>query len=178
MGTSADVLVGATGKVYGGVTGTPLPTTAAASLNAAFKDLGYVSDGGVTQKINQSTNDIKAWGGSTVRRVQTDHTVTYDLVLIETNPDAVAAYYGTANFDDTLNRIELVSAMNERKSWIVDVVDGINLVRVVIPDGEVTAHADVVFKTGEAIGYGLTITAYEDAAGVKAYEYLTAAGIS
>lgn len=171
-----DVLVGATGKVYGGVAGTALPVTPVAALAAGFLDLGYVSDGGVTQSINQGTNEIKAWGGDTVRKVQTDHTVEYKLTLIETNVNSVAAYYKTANL--TTNVVQIKADMNQRQSWVVDVVDGTNLIRLVIPDGEVTAHDDVVFKTGEAIGYGLTITAYPDASGVKAYEYLTTPGVS
>lgn len=178
MGTSADVLVGATGEIYAGPAGTALPTTAAAVLNAAFVKLGFVSEDGVTMSISQDTNEIKAWGGSTVRKVQTSHLVEVKAVLLETNPGTVKAFFGTGNFDDALNRIEVTKDMNERGEWIIDTVDGSNKIRLVIPDGEVTGHGDVVFKTDSAIGYEITITCYEDASSVKVYEYLTTAGIS
>jgi hypothetical protein len=109
MGTAANVLVGAKGKVYGAVTGTTLPTTTAASL-AAFTDLGYVSEDGVVQSLNEDTSEIKAWGGDTVRTVQTGHTLRISaLTFIETNPETLKAYYGSANFDDVTNRVEIKS---------------------------------------------------------------------
>ena len=172
--TAADVLVGATGKVYGGVTGTPLPVTAVASLNAAFHDLGYIGDTGVEQIIAETTVDIKAWGGSTIRTVQTAHTVTYKLTMIETNPNALAAYY--KNVAGPI--VQITADMDTRQSWVCDVVDGSNLVRVVIPDGQITVHDNVLFNTSAAIGYGITITAYPDLSNVKAYEYLSTAGVS
>lgn len=179
MGTSVDVLVGATGIVSAAPSGTALPTDPTTGLNGAFTDLGFVSEDGVAQSIAQDTTEIKAWGGSTIRKIQTSHTVEYKLALLETNPDALGAYYGTANVDTTfLNAVTIVSETNERQSWVIDVVDGTNLVRIVIPDGEVTAHEDVTFKTDSAISYGITITAYEDSTGVKAYQYFDAAGIS
>lgn len=177
MGNAAGVLVG-TGKFYGGVTGTALPTTAGASLNAAFKDLGLLSEDGVTQSIAQDVSQIKAWDGSVVRKVQTSHDVTYKFLMLETNPASIAAYYSPDNFDDVNNKITITSDMNTRQSWIMQIVDGSNIIRVVIPDGEVEGHDDVVFKSDTAIGYGITLTAYPDAANVKAYQYLTTAEIS
>lgn len=179
MGTSSEVLVGATGVVYGGPSGTTAPTDAVVALNAAFVDLGFVDENGVTESITQGTQEIKAWGGSTIRKIQTDHTVEFKLGLLETNPHSVAAYYGSDNVVTTgADKIEVTSDMNTRQSWVIDVVDGTNTIRVYIPDGEVTGHEDVVYKTDSAIVYGITITAYEDSAGVKAYKFLHTAVLS
>lgn len=171
-----DVLVGATGKVYGAITGTALPVTPSASLNAAFKDMGYISDNGVTLSIGQTSNDIKAWGGSVVRTVQTEHNVELKAVMIETNVNSAGAFFNSANV--TAGVIQITSTTNTRGAWVVDVVDGSSLVRLVVPDGEVTVHDDIVFKTGEAVGYGVTIKCYEDSTGVKVYEYLATPGVS
>jgi hypothetical protein len=104
--------------------------------------------------------------------VQTSHTLEYQLTLIETNPAVLEAYYGSANFDDVLNRVEIKSGQGTRQAWVIDVLDGTNVVRIAIPDGQITAHDDVTFKTDEAIGYGVTITCYADTSDVKAYMYL------
>lgn len=165
MGTAADVKVGASGVIYGGPSGTSLPTATSGTPDAAFKDLGDVDETGVKQSIGQNTQDIKKWGGSTVRTVQTSHTVTYQLTLLETNPDALAAYYGSANVDDVLNVVEITSATNQRQSWVIDVLDGTDKIRIVIPDGEVTAHGDVLYKGDTAIGYDITITALSSCGG-------------
>lgn len=171
-----DVLVGSSGKVYGGATGTTLPTTATASLAGGFGDLGYISEDGVAMSIGQDSSEIKAWGGSTIRKIQTSHTVELKLTMIETNVNSVAAFYGSSNV--TSGTIKVTSLTNTRQEWVVDVVDGSNVVRLVVPDGEVTVHDDVVFKTDEAIGYGVTITCYEDTTGTKVYQYLTTPGVS
>lgn len=177
MGTSADVLVGATGAVYGGVAGTPLPVDATAALNAGFKDLGFVTEDGVTESVGQDTTEIKAWGGSTIRKIQTAHTVEVKFTLMETNPDAVSAYYGSANVVGT-DEIKVTADMATRQAWVIEVLDGDNVVRVVIPDGEVTAHDDITYKTDSAIALGMTLTCYPDASGVKMYKYLDTPGMS
>lgn len=168
MGTAADVLVGATGKVYGGPTGTALPTTTAVALNSAFVDLGYVSDDGVTQTINAATSDIKAWGGDTVRRVQTDHTLEYKFTFLETNPDVLTAFY--TNYAAAVAQIK--AGQGVRQAWVLDVIDGSSKIRISIPDGQVTDRGDVVYKQDEAVKYEITITCYPDSASVKAYLYV------
>lgn len=184
MGNSADVVVGATGVCYfGDATAATLPTDAIASLDTDFKDLGFIDENGVTETIGQNTNDIKAWGGSTVRRVQTDHTVTLKFVMMETNPNSLAAYYKSANVNTGSAgpgnaSIQVTSSMNQRGKWVVEVLDGSAIIRVVVPDGEVTGHDDVVYKTDSAVAYGIEITCYEDGSGVKLYKYLDVAGIS
>ena len=69
-------------KVGGAVSraplGTALPTTAAAALNEAFKNLGYISDAGMVNSGAISNTAIKAWGGDTVLNIQTDSTEQVD----------------------------------------------------------------------------------------------------
>jgi hypothetical protein len=49
--------------------------------------------------------------------------------------------------------------------------DGSDLIRIVVPDGQVVERGDVVYKNDTPIGYQVTVTAYPDASGVKAYIY-------
>lgn len=169
---AANVVVGkpaASGGVLVGPLGTTLPATATAVLDAALVATGYVSDGGVTQQINTSTTDIKAWGGNTVRTVQTDHSLDYKFVLIETSERSLSAYYGEANVTDATARITAGDLPHQ--VWVIEVRDGEKRVRIVIPDGQVTARDDIVFQDGGAVTYGLTVSCYPDADGVKAYLY-------
>lgn len=169
-GTAANVLVGADGGVSGAPLETDLPTTAEDVLDVAFADLGFISDDGLTEAIGRSTSKIKNWKGDTVREVMTEHTLTYTFTMIETNDDTEAAFYG----GDPADGISATQGL--RQSWVFDVFDGDITIRVVVPDGQVTDTGDVNYKNDQAIAYKVTVTAYPDTGGKKAYHYKTAEG--
>lgn len=171
--TADNVRVAVTGAAYGAPLGTTLPTTVGGALNAAFEDLGYVSEDGIVQAINSSITNIKAWqNGDIVRKIQTEHDLTYALSLLETSDETLAAYYG--NYVDGV--VELNGEQGVRQAWVFQIVDGHDQIRIVVPDGQVTERGDVTYANDEAIMYPLTITAYPDADGVKAYLYFLGAG--
>lgn len=169
MALDADnVRVAVTGGVFTAAVGTTLPTTADATLNVAFVDLGYVSEDGITESQEADVTDIVAWqNGDVVRKVQTSHDLTYELTLIETKDDVLSSFYGPLSS----GVVEVTGDQLGRKSWVIDVVDGEHDIRVVIPEGQVTERGEVTYANGEAISYPLTITAYPDNSGVKAYIY-------
>jgi len=169
MALSADnVRVGVTGGIFVAPTGTALPVTADNILNIAFDDLGYVGEDGITEAQEADVTDIVAWqNGDVVRKVQTSHDLMYSLTLIETKTEVLEQFYGPLNGAV----VEVTGDQLGRQSWVIDVVDGDHEIRVVIPDGQVTERGEVTYATGEAIGYPITITAYPDNAGVKAYIY-------
>lgn len=167
-----NVIVGkpaASGGVLIAPLGTALPDDATTAPAAAFVGAGYVADAGVTQQINTSTTDIKAWGGNTVRTVQTDHSLDYKFTLIETSTRSLSAYYGADNVTEGV--VSVTAGDLPHSAWVIEVRDGTRRVRIVIPDGQVTAREDVVFQDGGAVSYGITVSCYPDAEGVKAYIY-------
>ena len=69
MPTVANVTTGkpkVAGAVFVAPTGTTLPTDATTALGTAFKELGYVSEDGVTNNNSPESENVKAWGGDTV----------------------------------------------------------------------------------------------------------------
>lgn len=161
---SANVRVAVTGEVLVGLTTATAPTGTGGTITG-FSGLGYVSEDGVTETRDRSTDTIKAWqNADTVRTVVTDSTLTYTFTLIETNKATVELFYGTtvtAAASDG-NFVIVPSNTGGRKSFIIDVVDGTELIRTYIPKGEVTEVGDKVYASGEPIGYEITITAYND----------------
>lgn len=156
--TADNVNVAVTGKVYVAPTSATAPTASNSSLTG-FTELGYVSADGITVSHDRSTSQIRAWQNSDlVREVATEATTTYSLMLLESNEDVIETYFGASVVN---GKIEVnPSATGGRKSWVIDVVDGSDLIRHYIPTGEVTAVESQTFANGEAIGYGITITAY------------------
>lgn len=159
--SSSNVRVAVTGAVYSAPTGTAAPTAADSALNVAFVDLGYVSEEGVTEQRERSTTQIKAWqNADLVREVVTDSALRYSLTLIETKEEVVELFYGAA-VDSVDGSVDITpSATGGRKSFVIDVIDGSELIRIYIEEGEVSEVGDQVYASGEPIGYQVTITAY------------------
>jgi hypothetical protein len=179
MTTAENVRVAVTGTINYGPAGTALPEDAVTALDAAFDEVGYAGEDGIVQTINEDRTDIKAWqNGDVVRKVRTSHDVTYSFTMLETNLTSLEIYYGDGSVSGTLadGVVEVRGDAGTRGEWVLHVIDGDNLIRIVLPDGEVTERGDVNFVNAEAIAYPVTVTAYPDVDGVKAYLYLAADG--
>jgi hypothetical protein len=158
---SDNVRVAVTGAVYVAPTGTTGPTTSSSALDVGFVDLGYVSADGITENIDRTTNQIRAWqNGSLVREVTSEGTYSVDMTFIETNEAVLELYYGTADSSGQFN-IDPTST-GGRQSFVIDVVDGSSVERIYIPAGEITSVGTRTLASGEAVGYQVTITAYAD----------------
>jgi hypothetical protein len=174
---AGNVRVGVTGAVYFAPTGTAVPTTAIASRNAAFGDVGYIGEDGVTTSVGADTAEIKAWqNGDIVRRVQTSHDFTIQFSMIETNAKSLELYYG--NYTAGTGVVQITGEQPYRGAFVVHVVDDTDLIRIVIPDGQVSERGDVSYVNENAVSLDVTITCYPDASGVKGYIYFETVGAS
>lgn len=166
------------GAIYRAPVGTTLPTSASATLAGAFNELGYVSEDGVKNSNEPSTENIKAWGGAVVLVVQTEKKDEWTFKLIESlNPNVLETVYGASNVNySVVNGTISVSAKPDQledASYVIDtVMKGGALKRVVIPKGSLSNLAEIVYKDNEAIGYEITVSALPDSSGVTHYEYI------
>lgn len=161
---SANVRVAVTGALSVAPVGTTAPADSVAALNAAFKDLGYVSDDGVTETRGRSTNTIRGWqNADVVREVVTESDFKLQATLIETKKETVELFYGSTVSGVDGSVLVKPSVTGGRKAFVLDVVDGTELIRIYIPQGEVTEVGDTVYASGEPIGFEVTITGYPDA---------------
>lgn len=157
---SDNVRVAVTGAVYVGPTSATGPTSSSSALTG-FTDLGYVSSDGITETIDKTTNQIRAWqNGSLVREVISEGTYSVTLTFIETKLEVLELYFGSAITGGELDGDPTKSG--GRKSFVMDIVDGSIVERTYIPAGEVTAVGERTLASGEAVGYNVTITAYAD----------------
>lgn len=176
---ASDVLVGApvtgTGGVKYGPAGTPVPTAVDGVLDPALVNQGYVSEDGLTMTVNRETEKVKAWGGATVRIIQTDFECTFQFAFLETTEESLKRLHGDSNVDVTGQEITVLINSERLPDgvWIFDMKDGDNLVRVVVPNAQVTEVEDVTFVHTEVTSRGLTIEALPEAdTGNQAYMYL------
>jgi len=61
--------------------------------------------------------------------------------------------------------------VNANEELVIEAVDGTSIVRIVLPNAEVTEVGDRTYASGDATVYPVTVTAYPDSTGVKAYKY-------
>jgi Ethanolamine utilization protein EutJ (predicted chaperonin) len=152
-------MVGITGKVYVGATTVTAPTTATSTLAVGFTELGYVSSDGVEFSVDKKSNDIRAWQNSDlVRSIVTEGTLTYSFNLLETSLATLQAYFGASL---TSGKVAVSpTATGGKQSFVIDVVDGTKNIRHYVPAGEILSVEAQKIQNGEAISYGITITAY------------------
>jgi hypothetical protein len=166
---STKVRVAVTGAAYVAPRTLTAPTNATVALGADAKDLGYISDGGITETRDRSTNQIRAWQNSAlVREPVTESSITYNFVLIETKKETIEAYYGSTVAADGSIKID-PSRTGGRKSYIFDVIDGDDIIRIYVPNGEITEVGDQTYVNGDPIGYEVTVTGYATTVGDEVY---------
>lgn len=180
----ADIMSGkplTTGGIYRGAPGATLPTEAVAGPYTGFTGLGYVSDDGLSETVDRSTDKIKAWGGDVVKVVQTEFSVTYEFTLYQAlNADVLAAVYGSDNVETTAatatagtrTAVKVNSESLEHAPWIFAMKDGPARILIVVPDGQISEVGEVKYDDGSVIGYPVTLEAFKDAEGNQAYKYL------
>ena len=170
----------ATGGVLSGPLGTTPPTDAVTELAVAMNALGYISDEGVEETVGADTEKIKAWGGDTIKVLQTEHSVTYTFTFVEFLSEYVnREIYGDANVDvtpatestGTQLEVRVKSDTLPHKVWCFEVRDGDAKVRIWLPDGQITERGDTTYADNSIAAYQVTLEAFPDSNGVKAYKF-------
>lgn len=165
-----------TGAVFVAPIGSTLPTNATTALDAAFKNLGYVSEDGLVNSIETDTENINAWGGDLVLVGQTNYMETFMVNLLETNPDALKAFYGTDNVTVVGDAITINANSAQLPQCIVVfeiIMTGGRVKRIVVPLAQfVDRSAEITYVDGEAITYPILWQAYPDTSGNSHKEYI------
>lgn len=173
---SDNVLVALTGAAMWAPLGSTMPTDTSTAWDAAFIDLGYLSEDGVTETPEDETTDIVAWqNGATVRSLITSSTLTFGFTMIETTAAGLALYHGSTVTGTGTGpaTVELAGPPAGRFALGLDVIDGDRDIRIVIPAASVVERGEITYQSAEAIGYPVTIRANAGVGGVTATKYLS-----
>lgn len=153
-----------------------VPTDATTALDAGLVNLGYVSEDGLVNGIETDTEDITAWGGDTVLTVRTSRTETFSWTFIQTNAAVMSEVYGPDNVEVGAGGALTVLHNSQelpRRLYVFEILmTGNRVKRIVVPNAQITEVGDVTYQDGEPIGYEVTLSAYPDADGNTAYEYI------
>ena len=181
--TKANVSIGkpkTAGAVFRAVAGTTMPTDATTALAAAFKEMGYISEDGVTNSKSNDSDTIRDWGGDAVYEAESNVEDTFQFTMIEAlNPEVLKAVHNAANVTGALATgitVEVNGDEHESAAWVIDMIlrNGV-LKRICIPDASISEVGEVVYRRNEAIGYQITLKAHADESGNYHYEYIKGA---
>lgn len=135
-----------------------------------FVDLGYISDDGITESVDEDSETFTPWqSNSPIRTETTSSTKTFNATLWESKFETISVFYrvGAEDFtteaDDSVSFVEKGKPPRDLRSYGIDVVDGTYSRRIILPYAEVTERGDVSYKSDTMIGYEVTITAYPGA---------------
>ncbi|MGP6366085.1 phage tail tube protein [Streptococcus dysgalactiae] len=177
--TSAKPNIG--GAIYSAPLSTKLPEKATDVLGDEFKNLGYVSEDGVTNEDTRSSENIKAWGGDVVGSVQTEKEDKFTYKLIESlNVEVLKEVYGAANVTGDLSSgIKIKSNSKELEAHVIVVdmiMNGGILKRIVLPNAKVDEVGEIKYVDGEVVGYETTLKCFPDKEGDTHREYIVKPG--
>ncbi|TAK89386.1 MAG: hypothetical protein EPO06_12045 [Burkholderiaceae bacterium] len=155
--------------------GTTLPTAIDDDLDAAFLDSGWVTEDGLKKAVSESTNDVKGFGTQVPLRVlTTESKVTFEIAFLESGVVPLSIYNrlsidtGDILTPDGNGRVDFTEGRRRTIEYaaVFEIVDGLNLIRAVVPALQVTDRKEQSIKAGDPITYGVTLTAYPDDEGV------------
>lgn len=165
------------GGIYVAPPGTTIPTKYSTTLPAAFKPLGYLTEDGVSRKIENKTDSVKAWGGTKVASTREGAESTVAFQAYEyLNPNVQELVYGHANITYTASSGELnikgdPDAVPPHCIMVIDVLTETAQGRIVYPDFQVSSLSDVKLTSKEPTALELTGDIFKDASGNAFYEY-------
>lgn len=175
MTDASNVRVAVTGALFEGPTTAAAPDGTATAPDAAMRDLGFLSEDGIEITLPGAgdSTPIKAWqNGTTVRTIRTpsEDNPSWHFTMIETSLATVETYFGvTVTQTATEGSFEYTVSNREHRSYIVDVVDGAELIRDYVPYGVVTDVGAHTLASTDAIAYEVTVEGELDP--VKGYNF-------
>lgn len=172
------------GVFYRAPLGTPLPTDSTTALNALFVDHGWLGEDGITLTVNRDTTKHHAFGSDLVKTTQDNFEESLKLTLLESDPDVLETVWGSDNLvvggAGSNRTIELAhnSKMLPRSAFVVEVIDGSKVRRLVVQEGQVTQLDDVTYVHDALLSYAITIDCYKPSSGnpEAVMEYIYDAG--
>ena len=153
------------GMFYHAPAGTALPASANAPLAAAWKEVGDVSQDGISFSKDMSTENLRNWANVIKRVFVTEHTESVQAPIISTTVESLKTVLGEDNVAESGNMItaSLSSAeLPPEEAFLFRMKDDDDMIVIACKKGQVTAIEGISFAPGSPITWTPTITALEE----------------
>ena len=166
--SAQEVRVAITGNLYVAPVGTAAPTDATTAPAAAWQDLGYTTEDGVTFTKAVTREQVAAWQSVTpVRTILSSQECNLAFSLMQWN-ETTLGYYMGATVAGTAPDFQLdipVSPQTDERALLLDFIDGTIHYRIHFPRSELSETGEIpLTRTGVAV-LPCTVTALAPATG-------------
>jgi hypothetical protein len=156
------------------------PSHAGDTIPTEAVDAGYVSEDGLELTVDRSTNDIKDWSGTVVKKILETFSGELKWTQLETNAQSLKNFAGESNVTvtaatsstGTRTTVKIKADELPHKSWYFKMKDGNAKILIFVPDGQVTSTDTITFSATDAIKWPVTLSCYPDKSGNSIYIFL------
>lgn len=163
--------------ILSAVAGTTLPTDAGTPLSSVYGNLGYASEDGLKNEVEEDEEKKKDWNAQTIATIQSESNESFTFKLMETKEEVLKEVFGYANVTTTGGVLKVASNANERPARIFvfeTELPNNRMQRIVVPNGKAKLESEIEYKGSDATGYELKVTCLPDASDNRAYRYIEA----
>lgn len=156
-----------TGMFYHAPKGTALPTHPTDTLAEAWKEVGYVSEDGITWHHGRSAESLKDWSNTIRRQHQSQDDKTVTVPIISTTKEVLETIFGAGNVVSavaTAAHGNLVSVevkegtLSGEEAFLFLMKDGDDAFMLGTTSGFITTLDDISFAPGAAITWNATVS--------------------
>lgn len=161
------------GRVLVAPLGTVEPTDVTTAFNAAFKELGWVTEDGVSVTPSVDTNSVRMWQSiNDVKRPITGMGLEVSMALGSHNKSTLGLYFlnSTVTNASGVARLEMANAPASQEvmlaiEWTDDEGD---VSRLILPRVTMTDREAITLQRSDAVALGITFSALAGPAGYSA----------
>lgn len=162
------------GYIFSAPVGTSLPTDIKTQLDPAFKCLGFISEDGYVESINEDDDDINDMNGDVMDSTNSKRVESAQLTFAEIKAATLKRQYGDANVTDENGLISVKHNADSHDvfAYVLELVlkNGRRW-RKVVPKGKSSELDDLTIASSELCQRALTMKYLIDEQGNTCYDY-------
>lgn len=162
------------GYIFSAPVGTELPTDIKTKLDPAFKCLGFLSEDGYVESVNEDADDINDMNGDVMDSTNSKRVESAQLTFAEIKAATLRRQYGDANVTDENGLITVKHNADSHDvfAYVLDLVLKNNRRwRKVVPKGKSSELDDLTIASSELCQRALTMKYLTDEQGNTCYDY-------
>ena len=163
------------GYIFSAPVGTTLPTDEKSPLDHAFKVLGFISEDGYTESIDEDMEEIKDMNGDVIDTPSSSRVESGQFTLAEIKAETLKRQYGEKNVTDSngLITVKHNGDSHPEFSYVIELaLKNGRKWRKVIPIGKSAELDDLTISSSELCQRALTINYLADEHGNTCYDYI------